>query len=100
MFVVIFRSTRLLDHSELYQEWSEKMEQLVVMQDGYQSHFSFRDPETREGVTVSYFDSEESIKQWHNNPEHLQAQSLGRTHFYESFSVEVAEIRRRYEWST
>ena len=89
-----------MDHSELYQEWSEKMEQLVVVQDGYLSHFGFRDPESREGVTVSYFDSEESIKQWHNNGEHLQAQSLGRTHFYESFSVEVAEIRRRYEWPT
>ena len=87
-----------MDHSELYQEWSEKMEELVVVQDGYKSHFGFRDPETREGVTVSYFDSEESIKQWHNNDEHLQAQSLGRTHFYESFSVEVAEIERSYEW--
>ncbi len=74
------------------------MEKLVVVQDGYQSHFSFRDPETREGVTVSYFDSEESIQQWHHNNEHNQAQKLGRSHFYESFSVEVAQLTRRYEW--
>lgn len=98
MYVVIFRSTRSIEHSDLYSDWSEKMEQLVAYEPGYQSHFSFRDNETGEGVTVSYFDSEDSVKRWHQNAEHVEAQALGHTHFYEHFRVEVAEIRREYEW--
>jgi len=74
------------------------MEQLVACESGYQSHFSFRDKETREGVTVSYFDSEDSVKRWHQNAEHIVAQELGKTRFYQSFRVEVAEIKRQYEW--
>lgn len=98
MFVVIFRSKRSVDHSEMYQKWAEKMEQLVVAQSGYISHFSIRDEDTGEGVTVSCFDSQDAIKQWHDNSEHVEAQTLGRSHFYESFSVEVAEVARRYDW--
>ena len=98
MYVVIFRSTRSIENSDLYSEWSEKMEQLVACEPGYQSHFSFRDRETREGVTVSYFDSEDSVRRWHQNAEHIEAQELGKTHFYLSFKVEVAEIKRQYEW--
>ena len=98
MYVVIFRSTRTNTNVEQYREWSEKMENLVAEQPGYQSHYGFRDSETGQGVTVSYFESEESVKQWHDNSQHTQAQELGRTHFYESFSVDVAEIKRHYEW--
>ena len=98
MYVVIFRSTRTPDHSKLYGEWSEKMEHLVASQPGYQSHFSFRDGETGDGVTVSYFDSEESISQWRDLNEHREAQTLGREHFYEGYTVEVAHIERRYDW--
>ena len=98
MFIVVFRSTRSTDHSDVYRDWSQKMERLVVRQPGYQSHFSFRDNETGKGVTVSYFESEESIRQWHQHREHAEAQEFGRTHFYEDFSVEVAEIKRKYDW--
>jgi heme-degrading monooxygenase HmoA len=98
MYVVIFRSTRTDKNVDQYREWSEKMDILVAEQHGYQSHFGFRDSETGQGVTVSYFESEDSIKQWHNNSEHVDAQALGRAHFYESFSVEVAVIKRHYEW--
>ena len=98
MDVVIFRSTRSIEHSDLYLEWSEKMEQLVACEPGYQSHFSFRDKESGEGVTVSYFDSADSVKRWHQNTEHAEAQELGKTRLYLSFRVEVAEIKRQYEW--
>jgi heme-degrading monooxygenase HmoA len=98
MYIVISRSTRTPDYSDLYSEWSEKMEHLVASQSGYQSHFSFRDGETGDGVTVSYFDSEKSISQWRDLNEHLEAQTLGREHFYEGYTVEVAHIERRYEW--
>lgn len=98
MHVVIFRSTRLNQYEDLYRIWSEKMGNLVMRQPGYQSHFSYRDNENGQGVTVSYFDSEESIKLWQLNADHVEAQIFGRTHFYESFVVDVAEVNRHYEW--
>lgn len=96
MFVVIFRSQRSDGHDALYGEWSQRMSQAVTEIDGYVSHTSFRDPETREGVTVAYFESEESIHKWREFPEHLAAQQLGRESFYLSYSVEVAEVVRAY----
>lgn len=95
-FVVIFRSSRKLDDGKLYSEWSEKMENLVKTIDGYEHHFSFRDATNRDGVTLSYFTSLESVSQWKNLDEHKIAQQLGQDSFYESYSVQVCEVLRNY----
>ena len=97
-FVVIFRSTRKLDDGSVYSEWSEKMETLVKTIDGYEKHFGFRDPETRDGVTISYFSSLEAISEWKNLADHGTAQRFGRENFYEEYSVQVCEILRDYEF--
>lgn len=99
MHVVIFRSTRRLDNEEQYAAWAERLDELVRTIDGYISHDSYRDPQTQRGVTLSYFASEEVIKQWREHPVHLEGQELGRTHFYEDYSIEVAVVERSYEWS-
>lgn len=98
MHVVIFRSTRRLDNADLYTAWAERLDELVCTIDGYVSHDSYRDPVTRRGVTLSYFTSEHAIKQWRDNPIHLEGQELGRTSFYEEYSIEVAVIEREYSW--
>ena len=53
---------------------------------------------TRKGVTVAYFETEESVKLWRDLPEHLEAQKLGRTDFYEDYEVFVAKVERQYSW--
>jgi heme-degrading monooxygenase HmoA len=95
-YVVIFRSTRKIDDGQLYLEWSEKMEKLVKSIDGYKQHFGFRDADTREGVTISYFSSLEAISQWKSLADHKTAQQLGRDSFYEEYSVQVCEVLRDY----
>ena len=97
-FVVIFRSTRKLDDGSVYSEWSQEMEILVKTIAGYEKHFGFRDPETRHGVTISYFNSLESIAEWKGVTDHRTAQELGREKFYEEYSVQVCEILRDYEY--
>jgi heme-degrading monooxygenase HmoA len=82
----------------LYAEWSEKMETLVKTIDGYEKHFGFRDPETRDGVTISYFSSLEAISAWKSLADHRTAQELGREKFYDEYSVQVCEILRDYEF--
>lgn len=100
MHVVIFRSTRRVDNAELYAEWSQRMEERVRGIEGYVDHVGFRDPVTREGVTLAYFDSLDAIARWRDDVEHRQAQELGRTHFYEDYTLEVAEIEGAYTWTS
>jgi len=96
--VVIFRSTRRVDNAELYAEWSQRMDERVRGIAGYIDHVGFRDPDTRQGVTLAYFDSEEAIARWRDDAEHRQAQELGRSHFYEDYTLEVAMVERAYSW--
>jgi heme-degrading monooxygenase HmoA len=98
VFVVIFRSLRTDDNEALYAEWSQRMNKAVTGIDGYISHVGYRDRETREGVTIAYFETEEAIRMWREFPDHLEAQELGRDSFYESYSVEVAEVVRAYRY--
>ncbi len=95
----IFRSTRT-DHSEdEYRAWSKEMDELVTTTPGYQHHVSFRDPTTREGVTISYFDDLDCVARWRSNPRHVEAQELGRGTFYEQYTIQVADVVREYRWS-
>lgn len=96
---VIFTSTRSVNSDRKYQEWTTRMEELVVNQPGYISHVGFRDAKTRQGVTISYFKNEESIRNWKALDVHLEAQKLGREEFYEEYSVKIAVVNREYSWS-
>ena len=98
MHVVIFRSTRTSNEDELYAEWAERTESAVVTIPGYVSHFGFWDRATRRGVTVAYFESEEAVQTWRDHPVHETARRLGREHFYEDFTLEVARVERSYDW--
>lgn len=94
---VIFTSTRTHDHDDDYARWSKRMADLVAEQPGFIDFVSARDPVTRLGITVAYFANEESVVKWKTNLEHLEAQRLGRSNFYESYSVKVANVYREYE---
>ena len=93
---VIFTSTRTLEHGEEYSQWASRMNDLVETQLGFISMVSARDPETREGITVSYFKDEESVKNWKAVNEHLEAQKLGKQKFYSEYTVKVATVYREY----
>jgi heme-degrading monooxygenase HmoA len=99
MYAVIFRSIRTNEHSELYESHSQKMEELVKATPGYISHYSHRDPVSRSGVTISYFESLEAIKTWREHPEHKEVQRLGRELFYSWYEIQVVKVDRQYEWS-
>ena len=96
---VIFTSTRLASSDAKYAEWSTRMAELVAKQSGYISHIGFRDSQTRQGVTISYFKDEESIRNWKALDEHLEAQKLGREEFYDDYCVRIAVVNREYSWS-
>lgn len=94
---VIFTSTRTLEHGEEYSKWAARMSELAKEQPGFISEVSARDPESRLGITISYFMDEESVKRWKAVDEHQQAQRLGQEKFYSDYSVKVATVYREYE---
>lgn len=93
---VIFRSVRRDVDDEGYTEMSEAMDVLVAQQPGYLGARSVRDPQTREGITVSYWSDDASARAWKGVVEHVEAQRRGRDEWYAEYDVIVAEVIRAY----
>ncbi len=95
-FAVIFTSI-LKQPATGYAEMAAKMEQLAKQQPGYLGIESARD--TASGITISYWASEQAIKDWKNQLEHQLAQKLGREKWYQHYHVRVAKVEREYEFN-
>jgi heme-degrading monooxygenase HmoA len=93
-FAVIFASRRREgDHG--YGVASERMVELAAQQPGYLGMETCRDAEGF-GITVSYWASEEDIRNWRRNAEHTLAREQGRTTWYEHYELRVAKVERAY----
>jgi len=75
------------------------MDELVKSISGYISHHSQRDSRTKEGITISYFESLEAINKWREHPEHKKTQELGRTTFYSWYEINLVKVERKYDWT-
>ena len=91
-YAVIFTSIHTIN-IEGYSEMSEKMEQLAKQQPGYISMDSAKD---RIGITVSYWESLDDIKNWKEQTEHLRAQQKGRMDWYSWYQVRICKVEREY----
>lgn len=81
---------------EGYAAMAERMDALAAQQPGYLGVRSVRDPQTREGITVSYWRDDASARAWKAVAEHLEAQRRGREEWYAEYDVIVAEVVRAY----
>jgi heme-degrading monooxygenase HmoA len=93
---VIFESVRNGYDDEGYERMSDQMLDLVHQQAGFEGVTSVRDSQTGRGITVSYWANEDSAVAWKNVAEHLQAQHLGATKWYDAYEVIVTRVVRRY----
>ncbi len=93
MWVVIFRATaRQLDAE--YGATAAALRDLALTQFGCLEFTSAT--EGQQEIALSYWPDEASIRAWKQQADHLMAQKLGRERWYAGYTVEVAEIRRRY----
>ena len=93
MFVVIFRA-RVRRFDEEYSRVAARMRDLATRRFGCLEFHAVTEGEHE--VALSYWPDEGSIRAWRNHPEHVLAQQAGRDRWYESYSVQVAEITREY----
>ncbi len=93
-YAVIFTNQRS-EADDGYVAMAERMVDLARQQPGYLGHESFRQPDGS-GVTISYWISEEAIRNWKAVEEHRQAQEKGRKLWYRAFKTRVCRVERDY----
>ncbi len=91
-YAVIFTSLRT-ESENGYNAMSERMAELAQQQPGYLGHESARE---NVGITVSYWQSLEAIKNWKQNTEHLFAQQQGRKQWYAAYKTRICLVERDY----
>jgi heme-degrading monooxygenase HmoA len=93
-YAVIFTSLRT-EGDNGYGDMDIEMEKLVAEQEGFLGVESARN---ELGITVSYWESLESIKNWKANTRHLVAQKQGRDAWYAHYKVRICKVERDYEF--
>ncbi len=93
-YSVIFSSLRA-PVEQGYGQMADRMLELAAQQAGYLGVESARG-EDGFGITVSYWQSLEAIKQWRSHAEHRIAQETGKTLWYQHFEVRIAKVERAY----
>ena len=94
-YAVIFTAQRTEgDHG--YDAMAAQMVTLAEDQPGYIGAESTRDTGGL-GITVSYWADEDSLKAWKEVAQHLLAQKLGKTRWYQHYTLRVARVERAYD---
>ena len=91
-YAVIFTSLRT-EGDEGYNDMSNLMSTLAEKQPGYLGVESARE---EVGITVSYWESLEAIRNWKQQADHLMAQQLGREKWYEQYKTRICLVERDY----
>ena len=91
-YAVIFTSLRT-EGDQGYDDMAQRMVALALQQPGFLGVESAREGV---GITVSYWQSLESIRAWKAHAEHLIAQQTGRGEWYSQYKTRIAKVERDY----
>jgi heme-degrading monooxygenase HmoA len=95
MYVVIFRAVA----KNLDAEYSQTANQLRELAMTEFNCIAFKAiTEGTDEIALSYWKNLDDIKRWKAHPTHIKAQQLGRERWYESYSVQIAEVGREYKF--
>ena len=91
MYAVIFKATTAQLDDE-YFRLAEHLRELAFNKYGCVDFISATEGDQE--IAISYWKTEQQIRDWKNDPEHRLAQAKGRDKWYSSVSVEICEIVR------
>lgn len=93
MYAVIFRAEiKMIDPP--YSGMAARLRELAKDKYGCLEFTSL--VEGHHEIAISYWESEEQIIAWKQNPEHMVAQELGRAKWYSSYKVQIVKLEREY----
>lgn len=93
-YAVIFTSSRT-EGDQGYGHMADRMVELAREQPGFLGVESARGADGF-GITVSYWTSEDAIRNWKANAEHRIAQETGKSRWYADYQLRVAKVERAY----
>jgi len=93
MYAVIFRA-KIAGLDEEYDRVAERMRKLALGEYGCLEFIAVT--QDSEEIAISYWENEDQILEWKRNSEHILAQELGRSKWFESYKVQVVEVIREY----
>ena len=93
MYAVIFKA-EINEIDQLYSDTADRMRELAINEYGCTEFTSCTEGAFE--IAISYWPSREHIKAWKSNPEHRQAQKLGKSRWYKSYQVQVVEVLNQY----
>ena len=93
-YAVIFTSRRNEHPDDGYAETADRMFALAPEQPGFLGFDTARTDGL--GITVCYWETEESIVAWKAHADHLAAQREGRTRWYDAYELRIARVDRAY----
>jgi heme-degrading monooxygenase HmoA len=93
-YAVIFTSQRT-DGDRGYDHMADRMVTLASQMPGFLGVESVRGADGL-GITVSYWESEDSIREWKAHSEHRVAQEAGKKVWYAEYVIRVAKVERAY----
>lgn len=93
-YAVIFTSIRT-EGNNGYAAMADAMDKLAKQQEGYLGIESARN---EIGITVSYWQSLDAIRNWKANADHAIAQKYGREKWYANYKVRICKVERDYEF--
>ena len=96
MYAVIFRATAAAPDAD-YSDMVERMRELAFARYGCRDFISLTEGDRE--IAISYWDDEDAIRRWKNDPDHALAQQRGRDDWYAAYTVQVVEIRREYSYT-
>ncbi len=91
-YAVIFSSLRT-DVEAGYHDTAQRMIELAAQQPGYLGVEGVREGL---GITISYWENLEAIRNWKQQSEHLLAQQKGRTDWYSAYKTRICKVERDY----
>lgn len=94
-YAVIFTSRRTPEDEEGYEDMAHRMYDLAAQQPGF---IAVEHAREALGITVSYWESLQSITRWKDQTEHLVAQDQGRARWYESYHIRICKVEREYKF--
>lgn len=97
MIITIFRSRLRPEQLDEYERWAARIHKLAVKMPGFISIKTFT-AEDGERVSIVEFESEETMLAWREQPDHRQAQELGRKLFYSEYHIQVCRPIRDYSF--
>jgi heme-degrading monooxygenase HmoA len=93
-YAVIFTSQRT-EGDRGYAAMADKMMTMAAQQPGFLGVESVRGTDGL-GITVSYWESEDAIRNWRRDGEHRIAQETGRAVWYEDYVLRIAKVERSH----